>query len=156
MKTVLKIVGILVVVLFVVMGVGILALPQILSTDAAKTRISSFIEQKTGRKLTITGKTSFKLYPDIGVSLDNISLSNPPRMEGAPLVKMAALHASLKLVPLFKGQVEVADITLIKPHFVLLVDKKGNRQEHREKQHHPWVCGHQKRGRALSQCPKQY
>ena len=40
---------------------------------------------------------------------------------------MAALRASLKLKPLFRGEVEVADITLIKPRFILLVDKKGNR-----------------------------
>ena len=127
MKTTLKIVGILVVVLLVVIVGGILALPQILSTDYAKSKITEVIEQKTGRKLTIAGDTSFKLYPNIGVSLDDISLSNPPRMKGDPLVKMAALRASLKLVPLFKGKVEVADITLIKPRFILLVDKKGNR-----------------------------
>ncbi len=127
MKTTLKIVGMLVVVLFVIIGAGILALPQILSTDLAKSKITQVIEQKTGRKLIITGDTSFKFYPDIGVSLNDISLSNPPRMAGPPLVKMTALRASFKLIPLFKGQVEVADITLIKPHFILLVDKKGNR-----------------------------
>ncbi len=127
MKTTLKIVGILVVVLLVVIGVGLLALPQILSTDLARNKITQVIEQKTGRKLIIRGDTSFKFYPDIGVSLSDISLSNPPRMTGPPLVKMATLRASLKLMPLFKGQVEVADITLIKPHFILLVDEKGNR-----------------------------
>ncbi len=127
MKTTLKIVGILVVVLLVVIGVGLLALPQILSTDLARNKITQVIEQRTGRRLIITGDTSFKFYPDIGVSLNDISLSNPPRMAGAPLVKMAALRASFKLIPLFKGQVEVADITLIKPHFILLVDEKGNR-----------------------------
>ena len=127
MKTTLKVVGILVVMLLVIIGVGLLALPQILSTDLARNKITEVIEQKTGRKLIITGDTSFKFYPDIGVSLNDISLSNPPSMTGAPLVKMAALRASLKLMPLFKGQVEVADITLIKPHFILLVDEKGNR-----------------------------
>ncbi|MCP4935039.1 MAG: AsmA family protein [bacterium] len=125
MKTTLKIVGILVVMLLVVIGVGLLALPQILSTDLARNKITQVIEQKTGRKLIITGDTSFKFYPDIGVSLNDISLSNPPRMKGAPLIKMTALRASLKLIPLFKGQFEVVDITLIKPHFILLVDKKG-------------------------------
>ncbi len=127
MKTTLNIVGILVVLLLVVIGVGLLALPQIMSTDMARNKITQVIEQRTGRKLIITGDTSFKFYPDIGVSLNDISLSNPPRMKGAPLVKMASLSASFKLIPLFKGQVEVADITLIKPHFILLVDKKGNR-----------------------------
>ena len=83
MKTTLKIVGILVVLLLVVIGVGILALPQILSTDLARSKITQVIEQKTGRKLIIKGDTSFKLYPDIGVSLNDISLSNPPRMKGA-------------------------------------------------------------------------
>ena len=96
MKTTLKIVGILVVMLLIVIGVGLLALPQILSTDLARNKITQVIEQKTGRKLIIAGDTSFKFYPDIGVSLNDISLSNPPRMTGAPLVKMAALRAQFK------------------------------------------------------------
>jgi AsmA protein len=127
MKTALKYFGIFVLILVVVIGGAALALPHLLSTTVVKNKVAALVEQKTGRKLTITGDTSFRLFPNIAVSLDDITLSNPPGMKGKPLVKMAALRTRLKLMPLLRGQTEIDSLALIKPRFHLQVDKQGNR-----------------------------
>lgn len=127
MKTTLKVIGVLVLILVFVVGAAILALPHLLSTDLVKTKVAELVEKQTGRQLTIVGDTSFKLFPNIAISLDDISLSNPAGMSGPPLVKVSSLRANLKLMPLFQGQTTVDSITLIKPEFNLLVDKQGQK-----------------------------
>ncbi len=127
MKTALKIIGMLVLVLVFVVGGAILALPYFFSTDLVKSKVAQLVEQQTGRKLDIKGDTSFKLFPNIAISLDRITLSNPPGMSGEPLVRMSSLRANLKLLPLFRGQTVIDSLSLVKPQFNLLVDKKGQR-----------------------------
>ncbi len=127
MRTALRIIAGLVLALVFVAGGAILALPTLFSTDLVKSKVAGLVEQKTGRKLVIGGDTSFRLFPDIAVSLDKIALLNPPAMKGDPLVIMASLRANLKLWPLFKGRAEIKSLTLIQPRFLLLVDKKGRR-----------------------------
>ena len=125
MRTAFNIIGSLVLVSIIAVGGAVMALPYFLSTDLVKNKVALLVEEKTGRKLTIRGDTSFKLFPNIAVSLDDISLSNPSGMKGAPLVKMASLRTNLKLMPLFSGRAEVDSLTLINPAFNLQVNKKG-------------------------------
>ncbi|MCF6200119.1 MAG: AsmA family protein [Hyphomicrobiaceae bacterium] len=127
MQTALKIIGILVLVLIFVIGGAIVALPYFFSTDLVKSKVAELVESQTGRKLDIRGDTSFKLFPNIAVSLGNITLSNPPGMDGEPLVRMSSLRANLKLMPLLTGKAVIDSLSLVKPQFNLLVDKRGLR-----------------------------
>ena len=125
MKTALKLSVILFLVLVMAFGGALLALPHLLSSDLVKNRITAMVEQKTGRRLSIAGETSFRIWPRLAVSLDDISLSGPPDMQEAPLITMKALRANLKLMPLLKGQADIDSISLVEPRFNLLVDKAG-------------------------------
>ncbi len=127
MRTLLKIIGLLVVILVVLSAGAILALPWFFSSDLVQSKVAEFVEQKTGRKLVIAGDSSLSLYPDIAVALENVTLSNPPGMKGGPLVKMATLRTRLKLLPLFRGRAEIGALTMIGPRFNLLVTKNGRR-----------------------------
>ena len=127
MKTALKVIGTLVLVLVFVIGGAIFALPYLFSTDFVKGKVAELVEHQTGRRLDINGDTSFKLFPNIAVSLDDIALANPKGMEGAPLVRMKSLRANLKLMPLLRGQTIIDSLSLIRPKFNFLVDKKGHR-----------------------------
>lgn len=125
MKTVLKFIGILFLVLLFIIVSTVLTLPRLLSTDLVRNQVADLVEKETGHRLMIGGKTSFKFYPNIAISLDDITLSNPSGVDGPPLVTIASLRANLKLKPLFEGRTEIDSITLIKPGFNLLVDNKG-------------------------------
>lgn len=95
-------------------------------SDLIRQKLAEQIKAKTGRDLVIAGPTTFSLYPSLGVSMHDVSLSAPPGMPGA-LVKMASLDVAVKTSALIKGEVGVKQLVLVKPVFDLRVDKGGKK-----------------------------
>ena len=86
------------------------------------------VKEQTGRDLVIAGPASFTLFPQVGLSLGDVSLSGGPGFEdAAPLVKMSALDISVALWPLFQREVRVQKLALRDPVFHLAVDADGRR-----------------------------
>ena len=104
-------------------AVFILSLPK----DFVRDEIVAQVNAKTGRELTIAGPASFRLYPSIGFSLADVSLSAPAGMAGKPLVQMASLDVSVRLLPLLKREVAIERLVLKKPVFELYADKDGRK-----------------------------
>lgn len=103
---------------------AIVAMPA----NFVRDRVVAAVKQKTGRDLVIGGATSFTLFPSIGVSLNDVSLSSAPGFESArPLVAMKALDVSIAFWPLLKREIEVSTLVLRQPVFNLEVDGSGNR-----------------------------
>lgn len=103
---------------------AILALPA----NFVRDRVVTAVKQKTGRDLVIGGAASFTLYPSLGVSLADVSLSGAPGFEsGKPLVSMTALDVSVAFWPLLKREVQVSTLVLREPRFHLEVDGSGQR-----------------------------
>jgi AsmA protein len=95
--------------------------------DLVRDRIVAEVKAKTGRDLTITGPASFSVYPNIGVTMQNVSLSPPPGMTGQPLVTMESFDVSVRILPLMKREVYVERIILKKPVFELYSDANGRK-----------------------------
>lgn len=112
-------------IIFVVFAFG--AITWLVPTETVRDQITALIKQETGRELTVGGETSFSFYPNIGVRLGDVALSNPPGIEGGPVVRMAALELGLKLTPLITGDVEVQRFVLERPVFDLRVDQTGRK-----------------------------
>ncbi len=113
-------------VLCIVLALGtflVIADPAELIRDQLITRVKA----QTGRDLTIAGGTRFTVFPSIGISMSDVSLSPPPGMKGKPTVKMAQLTTSLKLLPLLQRQIIVERLILTKPIVNLHVDFKGRK-----------------------------
>ena len=103
---------------------AIMALPA----DFVRARAIAAVKEQTGRDLVIAGPTSFTLYPSLGISLADVSLSGAPGVEGAkPLVAMKALDLSVALWPLLEREIRVTALTLREPIFHLEVDSSGRR-----------------------------
>lgn len=96
-------------------------------TDLIRDQAVAAVKARTGRDLVISGPARLTLYPSLGVTLNDVSLSAPPGMGGAPTVEMASLDVSVKLVPLISRRVEVSRLVLTRPKFDLRVDKAGRR-----------------------------
>lgn len=95
--------------------------------DLIRDQLVAQVKAKTGRTLTIAGPTKLSFYPSIAVKMQNVSLSPPPGMPGAPMVKMEQLDASVKLLPLLKREVTVERLLLNQPVIDLRVDKQGRK-----------------------------
>jgi AsmA protein len=113
--------------LLLIAGAGAAYFVMNAPADLVRDRIVAEVKAKTGRDLKIAGPATFTLYPNIGVSMHDVSLSPPPGMTGKPLVTMEGLDVSVRILPLLKREVYVERIILQKPVFELYADKQGRK-----------------------------
>lgn len=111
------------------MAVGALAFTLFaLPAGFVRDRIVIAVKEETGRDLVIAGPASFTIFPSVGLSLEDVSLSGAPGFEGeAPFVKMQSLDVSVALWPLLSREVRVESLKLRDPVFTLEVDGDGRR-----------------------------
>jgi AsmA protein len=103
---------------------AVVALPA----NFVRDRVIAAVKEKTGRDLVIAGSSSFTLYPSLGVSLGDVSLSGAPGFEGeAPLVAMKSLDVSVAFWPLIQREVRISTLFLRDPVFNFEVDRSGRR-----------------------------
>ena len=114
-------------VILAVVGAGAAYLVFAPPIDLIRAQVIAQVKAKTGRDLTIAGATGFKIWPELKLTMRDVTLSAPPGMGGAPLVAMSELDASVKLWPLLQRQISVDQLVLRQPVFDLRVDKAGKR-----------------------------
>jgi AsmA protein len=110
-----------------IVGAGIAYLIVAPPVELIRQQVIAQVKAKTGRDLIIAGPTAFKIYPALTLSMRDVTLSATPGMDGAPLVTMAGLDASVRLWPLLSRQISVDQLILRAPLFDLRVDKAGKR-----------------------------
>jgi AsmA protein len=99
-----------------------------LPANFVRDRVIAAVKEKTGRDLVIAGPSSFTLYPGVGISLADVSLSAAPGFDGSkPLVTMQSLDVSVALLPLLQREVRIKTMRLRDPVFNLEVDGSGRR-----------------------------
>jgi AsmA protein len=96
-------------------------------TDLVREHLVSQLRERTGRDVSITGRTSLRLFPDVGVAIDGVAVSAPPELGGEPVVRIAAVEAKVPLWPLLKGDVHIERLVLRRPELQLKVDRNGRR-----------------------------
>lgn len=96
-------------------------------TELIRAQLIDQVKSRTGRTLTIAGPTKFTVFPSLGVSMKDVTLSPPPGMTGAAFAKMAGLDVSVRLLPLLKRDVAIDRLVLQQPVIDLRVDKSGQK-----------------------------
>lgn len=122
----MKRLAILVVVVVGLIGVAIAAAPFIATTDLAKRRIATQIEEWTGHPVTFVGEPRVELFPFLSLTIDDAKIGKDPGSDGKPFVEMEKLTCKLRLLPFLIGRAEVAEFRLVRPHFQLTVDATGD------------------------------
>ncbi len=95
-------------VVLVVLGLAILV--ATFDPNKFKPEIALAVKDKTGRTLAMDGSIGLSLFPDIGVSLAKVSLSEPDSSRLFARIENA--RVSLALLPLLSRQVVVDGVTL--------------------------------------------
>jgi len=109
---------------FLIAGAGVGYLFFNPPSDFIRQKIAEQVRASTGRELAMAGPASFTFYPEIGVSLQDISLSGPPGMDGQ-LIHMQALDVSIEPSTLLSRNVEIRSLILKQPTFDFRIDKNG-------------------------------
>lgn len=120
MKKILIGLGVVVVIIIGVM----VALPALVPLDRIKAEAVTAVKEATGRDLTFKD-LSVSVFPSLAVTVSDVSLSNPPGFASTPMLHLAQLDASLKVMPLLGGRLEVDRFILDNPTIALEVNAAG-------------------------------
>ena len=116
-------IGIVVIVVLVIAAA--IVVPFLIPVDTYKRELTAAVKQSTGRDLTINGKTSFSIFPNLALEADDVALSNPPGAASPNMATFSALQMQLKLLPLLSRRVELDKLVLVNPVIALEVGKDG-------------------------------
>lgn len=121
MKRFIKWVSILVLLLIVLLA----AAPFFIPLDSVKKIATDKVKEATGRDLIIAGDIKASMWPNIGVKLQQVSLSNPEGYSTKNMAEIGDLTVEVALMPLLHGEVKINQFIIDKPIINLEVDKKG-------------------------------
>jgi len=104
-------------VVLVVLGAGLLAM---IPAERVAALIATEFEASTGRKLTLTGEVTPRLWPSLGVTTGPVSIANADWAEDdAPLFAAEGLSVGISLGALFGGEVQLTGLTAQNPAITL-------------------------------------
>ncbi len=124
-RSVLKRLLQIVFVLFVLVVAALAAVPFIVTPDFIARQISEAVTAQTGRELRMGGEPSFSFWPELGVSLKDVALTNPPGMAEGQVAQMDELSVRVAVFPLLSGTVEVTEFVVDRPRLDLVIDAQG-------------------------------
>ena len=92
-----------------------LIIPSLVEWNSYKDLINSEVRKATGRSLDIAGDVELSFLPMPHIRATDLRLRNAPSASVANMVTMKELRASIKLLPLLTGNVEIAVVELVEP-----------------------------------------
>ncbi|HKJ21746.1 MAG TPA: AsmA family protein [Gammaproteobacteria bacterium] len=126
MKTVIKVIAALAgLLLLAFIGVGLYA-QFIFNPNDYKQQITAWVEQHTGRELTIQGRIKLSFFPWLAVDIGRVSLGNRKGFAAKPFARVSGVTVSLRLIPmLLNRQIKTKALNMEGLTLNLAVDKSG-------------------------------
>ena len=120
MKTALKVIGIVIIVLIVVA----IAVPFLVNVNAFRPQIESNLSSALGRPVKV-GNLSLSILSG-SVGADQLSIADDPKFSQAPFIQAKSLKVGVELMPLiFSKQLNVTHILIDQPEITLLRNREG-------------------------------
>mgnify|MGYP003341643158 FL=1 len=91
------------------------ALILLIPRDAYRGPIEQAGEAATGRALHLRGPLGFTLYPEIGISVSDVTLANAPGARDPEMASIGRMIVGVRLLLLLSKRVEVTRVILEKP-----------------------------------------
>lgn len=79
---------------------------------ALKSQLQQTVQQQTGRTLQIEGALGWSVYPQLGLTFDKLSLSNPAGLTPATMLQIEHGVAKVALWPLLQQQVHIQQLSV--------------------------------------------
>src|SRR3990167_11106950 len=125
MNRILKLIAIVfsIIVLFVILGVILLVM--FVSPNRLKPILTEKVAHSTGREFKMDGDISWTFFPYLGVKVGHMVLNNPAGFTETTFAEMSGATLGVRLMPLFRGQIESKGVTLKGLQVHLLKNAKG-------------------------------
>lgn len=105
--------------------IAVIALPFFIDPNDFKPEIQAAVKDNTGRELSIDGDLELSVFPWLGVSTGELTISNAPGFSGSHFAKINASHVMVKILPLLSKKLEVSRIELKGLDLNLAKNKQG-------------------------------
>lgn len=126
MKTGLKIIAGFLSLVLILIATAALLLTTMVHSSWLKTQISDYAKSTTGRDLIMKGTLHASLWPRLGITVDDVSLSNPEGFSGDTFLHAQHLTIDAELMPLFHRQLIVNRASLRDAIINLQKNSRGN------------------------------
>lgn len=110
----------IVVILIILFVLTAVALVYTVNPNDYKGKIEKVFAQSTGRVLSIPGKISWSLYPNIGFQLGKVSINNPKGYPSTPFASIQSAKVSIELFPLLSKDISINTVSLFGAHVNLV------------------------------------
>ena len=101
-------------VLVLVIGAGALV-PFLVDLNEYKELIGAKVEEATGRRLAIDGEIKLSVLPLPTVSVNGARFANAPGATVPDMARLESLEVRVAVLPLLRGAIQVAKVTLVSP-----------------------------------------
>jgi AsmA protein len=120
MKKLLLVVGATLALLVVL----IILLPFVIDLSRYQTQYLPIVETVLNRKVAIEGMR-LTILPRLGARVSGLVVMDDPAFNTGPFVSLASVDIGVKLGPLFRGRIEIADVALREPAITLMKNRQG-------------------------------
>ncbi|MEE8496753.1 MAG: AsmA family protein [Xanthomonadales bacterium] len=111
--------------IIVLLILAALLLPLIYDQEDLEKTIAAKVSDQTGRELSIDGALNFSVFPWLAVEVNDLRLSNADGFGDRPFARIARARVGVALLPLFRKQIVVDEITLDGLDLALVVNARG-------------------------------
>ncbi|MBU2279826.1 MAG: AsmA family protein [Gammaproteobacteria bacterium] len=80
--------------------------------DDVKIKLQNTVQQHTGRTLQIDGDLGWSVFPQLGLSFEKLTLSNPKGMTPATMLQIEQGVAEVALWPLLQQQIQIQQLSV--------------------------------------------
>ncbi|MBC8044669.1 MAG: AsmA family protein, partial [Rhizobacter sp.] len=126
MKTLIKILLVLLAIPLTLLIIASIAVMILLSDDKVKTAVNDGLKETFSREAKLEG-ASISLWPPVSVNLSGLQVAN--RMDSGftarPMIEVQTATAQLKLFSLLQGKVEISELSLSRPYILLETTADG-------------------------------
>ncbi len=100
-------------------------LPKFIDFNAYKPKIEQAVTEATGRPFSMGDDIELSVFPWLGVRLSDLKMGNPEGFKSAEFISIKHFEARIKLLPLFKKQIEIGKFVVDSPKIYLETAKSG-------------------------------
>jgi len=111
------------VLVLLVVAIGIFA--ATFDPNAYRDEVAELVKKQTGRELQIPGEIGLTFFPWLGAKIGEVSLGNAPGFADRPFARLEGASVRVKLLPLFKGEIEIAKVVIHGLDVELIRKKNG-------------------------------
>jgi AsmA protein len=104
---------------------ALIAVPFLLPLDTYRAPIERAASAALGREVHIRGSLGLSVYPQVGISLANVSIANAPGARSPQMVEVESVVVGAKLMPLLSRRLEITEVVLQNPVIHLEVNRDG-------------------------------